>query len=177
MFNFTYPKAIAKAVGSSIDVCSVPFKSSTSQCNVPSKYPSLNSKTDVPKSTSLSVVGFKTPSSNWIWEVPSISRIILLSVLKSIFACDDPYPNAKDALYIEEIHYTLSCNSDIASNPLGTITGTVLSDLIGMNITYPNQTASSISVKMTFPSHVEELFFNGEGVVTNISFILSELEG
>ena len=39
-----------------------------------------------PKSTSLSVVGLNTPSSNKICEVPSISKTILLSVLKSIFA-------------------------------------------------------------------------------------------
>ena len=57
----------------------------------------------VAKSISLSVVGFKTPSSNWIWDVPSISKIILLSVPKSILACDDPYPSAKDELYIEVI--------------------------------------------------------------------------
>ena len=57
----------------------VPFKSIASAYNVPSKYPSLNSKLDVPKSMSLSVVGLNTPSANTICSVPAISNLIISS--------------------------------------------------------------------------------------------------
>mgnify|MGYP003314134901 CR=1 FL=1 len=46
---------------------------------VPSKKASLNSKDDVPKSISLSVVGFNTPSANTICSVPAISNLIVSS--------------------------------------------------------------------------------------------------
>ena len=46
---------------------------------VPSKNASLNSKLDVPKSISLSVVGFNTPSANTICSVPAISNLIVSS--------------------------------------------------------------------------------------------------
>ena len=49
-------------IGLEIEVCSVPAKSKTSQCNVPSKYPSLNSNEFVPRSISLSVTGEIAPS-------------------------------------------------------------------------------------------------------------------
>ena len=55
-----------------IEVYSVPAKSNTSQCNVPSKYPSLNSRLDEPISTSLSVTGSNTQSLSNICAVPFI---------------------------------------------------------------------------------------------------------
>ena len=39
-------------------------------------------------------------------DVSLKTKIILLSVPKSILACDDPYPSAKDELYIDCLLYT-----------------------------------------------------------------------
>ena len=67
-----------------MDVWSVPFKFNVSQYNVPSKYPSLNSNDEVPRSTSLSDKGAKTPSVNLIWSCAPALNVTSLSVPKSI---------------------------------------------------------------------------------------------
>ena len=49
-----------------------------------SKYPFLNWRLAVPKSTSSSATGAKAPSTNLIWSAPSALNNIVLSVAKSI---------------------------------------------------------------------------------------------
>ena len=63
---------------------------------VPVKNASLNfGPAETPKSISPSDIGCKTPSTNLICCAPSISKIIALSVEKSIVASDAPYPSTR----------------------------------------------------------------------------------
>ena len=87
-FNVTPPTVIASA--SSVPFISTsPSISKLSAVTAPvtvivSVNVSLNLKAVVPKSTSLSVTGCNTPSTNFTWSAPPALKIILLSVAKSI---------------------------------------------------------------------------------------------
>ena len=91
MWNLSAPCVSKIIVGSpdATSISKVPARvalsaAKASAFTVPSKNASLNSKLDVPKSTSLSVTGAKAPSTNLIWSAPEALNKILLSVAKSI---------------------------------------------------------------------------------------------